>query len=129
MISLRDKDLDRNPSTSSLTFCCKFSACCDQDRGSQFVMLCLGQKVCCHISRICSLICKNQDLTWACDRVNADITVNSFLCKSYENISRSYDLVYLRDALCSVCKCSDRLCTADFVDLICTGFFCRYQSG
>ena len=92
-------------------------------------MLCLRQKVCCNISWICSLICKNQDLTRSCDRINADITVHCFFGKGHKNISRSYDLIHLRNTLCSIGKCSDRLCAADLVDFISSCFFCSYQCG
>ena len=84
-------------------------------------MLCLRKKICRDITWICSLICKNKDLAWSGNGVNADITINCFFCKGNKNISRSYDLVHFRDTLSSVCKSSDSLGTAHFINFICTG--------
>ena len=102
---------------------CQLFTCRNKNCGSELIMLCLGKQVCRNISRISCLICHNQDFTWSCNGINADMTVNCFLCKCYIDISRSYDLVNLRDTLCSVSKGCNCLCTADLVDLIHTGFF------
>ena len=100
----------------------QLSAGGNEDCRSHLVVLCLGKKVSCNIVWVGSLICKNQDLTWSCDRINADMAVNGFLCQCYENISRSHDLVYFRDAGSTVGKCADSLCAAYLVDLVSAGF-------
>ena len=107
----------------------KFFTCSDQDSTCQFIMLCLGKKVSCHKMRISCLICKNKDLTRSCNGVNAYIAIYCFLCKSYENVSGTYDLVYLRNTLCSESKGTDRLCTTHLINLICSCFFGCYQCG
>ena len=88
-----------------------------------------GKKVSCHKMRISCLICKNKDLTRSCNGVNAYIAIYCFLCKSYENVSGTYDLVYLRNTLCSESKGTDRLCTTHLINLICSCFFGCYQCG
>ena len=108
---------------------CKLHTCCYQNSRSQFIMLCLGKKVSCHKMRISCLICKNKDLTRSCNGVNAYIAIYCFLCKSYENVSGTYDLVYLRNTLCSESKGTDRLCTTHLINLICSCFFGCYQCG
>ena len=110
-------------------FCRKFFACGNQDCGSKFVVFCLRKKVCSYISRISSFIGKNKNLTWSCNGINADISIYGFFGESNKNIARSYDLVNFRDTFCTVGKSTDRLCTADFVDFISTGFFCGNKCG
>ena len=101
---------------------CKFLICCDQDRRCHLIMFCLRKKICCNITRICSLICKNEDLAWTGNRINAYVSINCLFCKRNKNISGSYDLVNLWNTLGSICKCSDGLCTTHFIDFICSGF-------
>ena len=90
-------------------------------------MFCLGQKIRCHVTWIGSLVCKNKDLTRSCDRINADMTVHCFFGKCYIDIARSHNLIHFRDALGSISKCCDCLCTAHFIDCIHTCFLCRNQ--
>ena len=52
------------------------------------------------------------------------MTIYGFFRQRYIDISRSYDLVYFRDAFCSKCKGCNRLCTACFVYFICACLFC-----
>ena len=47
----------------------------------------------------------------------------------YKRQARSYDLVYLWDTCSTISKCSDCLCTTNFVDLISACFFGSNQSG
>ena len=90
-------------------------------------MLCLGQKICCHKAWICCLISKNKDFTRSCDRINTYKSINCLLCKSYIDISRSYNLIDLRNRFCSICKRCNCLCSSNFINFICTGLFCRNQ--
>ena len=104
---------------------CKLHTCCYQNSRSQFIMLCLGEKVCCHKPRIGCLICQDEDLTWSGNGINAYMTINGFFRQCNVDISRSDDLINFRNAFCSVCQGSDGLCSTDFIDFICSGFFCR----
>ena len=52
-----------------------------------------------------------------------------FFCQSNINVTRSYDLVYFRDALRSKCQSCNRLCATYFKDAVCTCFFCGNQCG
>ena len=90
-------------------------------------MLCLGKKIRCYISGICTFIGKNQDLTGACDRVNTYKTKACLLGKGYENISGSCDLVYLGNAFCTKRHGCDCLCTAYLIDLIYPCNICSNQ--
>ena len=104
---------------------CKLHACCYQDGGSQFIMFCLGEKICCHKPWVGCLICQDKDLTWPGDGINAYMTINRFFRQCNVDISRSYDLINFRNTFCSVCQSSDGLCSTDFIDFICSGFLCR----
>ncbi len=95
------------PLTSLSNLICKFLICCDQDRRCHLIMFCLRRRSAASITRICSLICKNEDLAWAGNRINAYVSINCLFCKRNKNISGSYDLVNLWNTLGSICKCSD----------------------
>ena len=107
---------------------CQLSACGDQNGGCQLVMLCLGKKICCHKARVCTVICKNKDLAWACNGINTHMSVNCFFCKSNKNISRPYNLVNLWNTLSSIGKSCHCLSASCLIDFICPGFLCRNKS-
>ena len=85
--------------------------------------------ICRYIPRICCLIGNNQDFTWSCHSINADMTVNCFLSQCHIDVSRSYDLIYSFNTFRSVCQSSDCLCSACFIDHIHSCFMCCNQSG
>ena len=61
--------------------------------------------------------------------IDAYIAKYGFLCQGNIDITRSYDLVDLWNTFRSECQGCDRLCTAHFIDLVDSGFFCGYQCG
>ena len=107
---------------------CKGLTGSDQNCRRQFVMFCLGQKVGSHISGIRRLIGDHQDLAWSCHRVYAHMPVHRFLCKRDIDISRSYDLIYLRNTLRTIRQRADRLCAAYLIDRRRSGFLRGDQS-
>ena len=108
---------------------CQFCTGSNEDCRSHLIVFCLRKKICCYIVCICSFICKDKDLTWTSDGINAHMSINSLFCKGYKNVARSYDLVYLWDTCSTISKCSDCLCTTNFIDLISACFFGSNQSG
>ena len=91
-------------------------------------MLCLRQQICCNVSGGSGLICQYQDLAGARNGINADIAINSFFGKSYENVTGTGDLVDLRYRLGSESHGCDSLGTADLIDGIHTCNISGYQS-
>ena len=92
-------------------------------------MFCLRQQICGNVARVCGLVCQHKDLTRSGDGIDADIAEHSLFCKCDIDVARSDDLVNLRHTLGSERHRSDRLCTADLVDLINASLFCGNEGG
>ena len=88
----------------------------------------LRQQICRHISWISSLIRYYHNLTWSGNGINAYMSVHRFFRQCYIDITRSYNLVYLWNTFCSVCQCSDCLCSTYFINSCCTCFTGCHQS-
>ena len=88
-------------------------------------MLCLGKKIRRYISRICRLICDDEDLRRPCHGIDADIAVHRFFRKSDIDISRSYDLIGFFDTFRSIGECRNGLGAAHLVYGVHSSFFCR----
>ncbi len=98
MISLRES-VSRKPSISDFHPCRQLPAGGDEDRGSHFIMLCLRQKIRCHIARICRLVRQAPESRFTGNRINAHMAVHCFFWQAPQKILPGHDLVCLGDAL------------------------------
>ena len=80
-------------------------------------MLGLGQEVCRDEFRHCGIIRDDQDLTRTCEHIDIDLTEDQALRCIYIDIARAADLIDTRDRLRTIGHRSDRLGTADLIDL------------
>ena len=95
---------------------CQFLRGGDQDGAGQFVVFCLRQQICRHISGIGTFIRKHQYLTGTGDGINADISIDCLFRQCHEDIAGAGDLVHLRNGLRSEGHSCDRLGTAHLID-------------
>ena len=63
------------------------------------------------------IVGNDQDLTRTCEHIDIDLTEYQTLRGIYIDVSRAADLIDTRDGLCTIGHRTDRLGTADLVDL------------
>ena len=90
-------------------------------------MLCLAEQIRRYIAGIGSLVCKHRDLTRSCNGIDPRESVHRFLCQRDEDVSGTYNLVYLGNGFGSVCQGCDRLGTAHLEDHINARLFRSHQ--
>ena len=91
------------------------------------IMLGLCQQICRYHLRARFSVRDYQDLARPSYKVDADLPVALTFRLGYEAVTRPYNNIHRLDALSSIGKCCDRLCTAQCVDLIHASQIHRYQ--
>ena len=95
----------------------------DQNGTGKLIVLCLAQKIRCHVGRIAFSVSDHQDLTGACDHVDGNLTKDLLLGLCHESIAGTHDLIHLGYALGAVGQGGDCLGAAHLENLIHTGNF------
>ena len=81
-------------------------------------MLCLRKQVCRKIFGVRFGIRNYEDLGRACNHIDRNLAEHLLFSLGYVCVTGSYDFINLRNARSTVCKCGDRLCTAELEYLI-----------
>ena len=90
-------------------------------------MLRLTEKIRGDIARVRGPIREHRDLARSGNRIDSREPVDRLLGQSHEYVSRSYDLIHLRDRFRAMRQRRNRLGTAHLEDDVNTGLLCGYQ--
>ena len=97
---------------------------CNKHRTGIFIMFRLGKEISCCKGRHCTIICYNQDLTWASKHIQPYFSEYQPFCCLYINITRTNNFVHSGNAFCSVCESSYGLRTPYPIDATDLRNFC-----
>ena len=101
----------------------EFLAICHKHSTCHFIVLSLGEQICCHESRIGFAVGEYKDLGRTCNHIDCYFSIYLTLCLSNKSITGTYDFVNTGNRLGSICKCSNCLSTTDFENLIHACYF------
>ena len=87
----------------------------------------LGQKICCEVNWICTVVSNNTDFTRTRNHVYVNLTKYLAFCSGYVNIARAYDFINLWNTFSTICKGRHALSTTYLVYCINTSKFCGTQ--
>ena len=93
---------------------CQLAVRRDQYGTRHLIMFRLGEQIDCQKILPGAFIRQNTDLAGPCDHIDIDFTVDQFLCRCYENISRTCNHIHFGNRLRSVCHRPDSGSTANF---------------
>ena len=87
----------------------------------------LGQKICCKVYWISTIVSNNTDFTRACNHVDINLAEHLAFCSSYVNVARAYDFINLWNAFRTIRKSRYTLSTTNLVYCINASKFCGAQ--